>query len=277
MMVFYSANVSYRPLPYVTKPAGPATALEPEMRFIIADRLTMWSPEMTAAFRGAGYAAARLAETGPIVFARARGFDPKPRAADRAVRLGLFEVTPVRAAMRFDQGYGQLLYTPDYARRFFADVARAARGQFGDRFVFVRKIKRAPGPHNLADPDLAGLGVEVVTREPDDSLWRVLEDVDLVLCMPFTSVAYVADSHGIPAAYYDPGGTAEPSPLGGRAALLRGPDALARWLAAPGRPVRGHDAVRAASQVLAAALNGRPPAARAEESAIRLERNVIHS
>lgn len=290
MMVFYSANVSYRPVPRVSRHAGLPTSVEPEIRFIIADRLTMWSPDMTAAFRSAGYAPERLVETGPVVFARAAAFAPSSRylragesaaRGNEPVRIGVFEVTPVSTRMRFEQGFGQLLYTPAYLERFFADIVTAARAAFGERFVLVRKIKRALASHHLDEPVLGGLDAPLVAREPDDSLWRVLEDVDVVLCMPFTSVAYVADVFGIPAAYYDPGATAEASTLGGGAALLCGPDALAAWLRNPGRPgggqaMRGDRAIEAGKTLLAAAGDGcRAP--RQFDFGTRLERNVIHT
>lgn len=291
MMVFYSANVSYRPAPRVPRYAGAPSPLEPEIRFIIADCLTMWSPDMADAFRTAGYAPARLVDTGPIVFARAAGFAPTSRflsgtrsrgaSADEThpVRIGVFEVTPVNTQMRFVQGYGQLLYTPAYLEAFFADITAAARSAFGGNFVLVRKIKRALRSHHLDDPAIAHLDARLVTREPDDSLWRVLEDVDLVLCMPFTSVAYLADTYGIPAAYYDPSATAEPSPVGGRAAVVRGIHALEAWLKSPQRPSDGggdERAIDAGKELFAAALGARTDAKR-YHSVTRLERNVIHT
>ena len=306
MMVFYSANVSYRPAPRVRRAAGRPTPLEPEIRFIIADRLTMWSPEMIEAFRTAGFDDSRLVETGPVVFARAAGFAPTSRFGDAGhdppsavgrppsavrgpVRIGVFEVTPVNTHMRFEQGYGQLLYTPLYLERFFTDVGTAARRAYGEHFVLVRKIKRAIAAHHVDDPAIARLGLPLVARDWDDSLWRVLEAVDVVLCMPFTSVAYLADIYGIPAAYYDPGGTAEPTPLGGRAALLRDVDALAAWLKNPVPSAVGgprsadrtaHGGQRAAGdagrELFAAAVGGRSHGNR-YDSVTRLERNVIHT
>jgi hypothetical protein len=101
--------------------------------------------------------------------------------------------------------------------------------------VIVRKLKRTLSPFHADDVDFSRLpAVTLEARDPEESLWRVLEVVDMVLCMPFTSVAYLADAYGIPAAYYDPSATVMRSPLGGRAALLSGPAALAAWFAAPG-------------------------------------------
>ena len=235
MMVFYSANVCHRHPP--SRPDGLSVELEPEQRFIAADRLTMWSKEMTQAYLAAGYPQERLVETGPVVFGRHQGFRPTSRfLTDHRgpLRIGIFDVSVFKPRRRFELGYGQLIYNPQYAEQFFRDILTAARERFGDGFVIVRKIKRALGPHHMDDVDFTRLPpATFVARDPDESLWRVLEVVDVVLCMPFTSVAHLADEYGIPAAYYDPSGTVAPSPLGGRAALLQSRAALDQWLAAP--------------------------------------------
>ena len=260
MMVFYSANVCHRHKP--SRWVGPSIELEPEQRFIIADRLTMWSAEMAGAFLGAGYPRARLVETGPVVFARQRDFTPTSRfltGRPGPIRIGIFDVLVFKPQRRFELGCGQLIYNADFTLRFFHDILAAARARFGDDFVVVRKLKRALGHLHADDVDFSRLPpANIVGREPDESLWRVLEGVDVVVCMPFTSVAYLADAYGIPAAYYDPTTTVERSPLGGGAALLSGRDALEAWLGAPTQSVPRdiHDLV--GPVVLAAALGAMP-------------------
>lgn len=236
-MVFYSANVAYRP----SNVNAPGTSLEPEMRHIIADRLTMWSPEMTEAFRGAGYAAARLVETGPAVFGRQGDFRPTSRYLTKRrsgpTRLGVFDVAVLRPESRFAAGYGLLTYNHAAAARFFSDVFEAALRQFGGDVVIVRKAKRAFHPTFGRDVDFGKLpAVTIELRDPAENLWRVLETVDLVVCMPFTSVAYIADESGIPAAYYDAGQSTEPSLLGGRVPILSSPERLEAWFGAPIAP-----------------------------------------
>lgn len=258
MMVFYSANVSYAHPP--ARYAGPATRLEPEIRFIVADRITMWSDTMTEAFRSAGYSSTRLIETGPVVLARQQDFTPTSRyatgKAGEMVRIGIFDVSVQRPQRRFEMGYGQLIYNADYAATFFRDIFEAARARYGDRFVIVRKLKRALSAIHNDDLDFSRLPpATIIGRDPAESLWKVLEAVDLVLCMPFTSLAYLADQYGIPAAYYDPSGTVVRSPLGGRAALLSGRAALDSWLAAPmcSAPRRSGELI--GSKVMMAALH----------------------
>jgi hypothetical protein len=236
-MVFYSANVTYRPV----NVNAPGTPIEPEMRYITADHLTMWSPEMTAGFRTAGYEPERLAETGPIFFGRQDTFRPTSRYVtgrrDQPTRVGIFDVAVLRPSSRFAQGFGLLTYNSDTTHRFFGEIFSTLRQSFGDDVVVVRKMKRAYHPSFDADVDFSRLPpVRIEPHDSAESLWRLLEQVDLVLCMPFTSVAYLADECGIPSAYYDPTGETEPSPLGGRVPLLSGSDRLHAWLRAPAVP-----------------------------------------
>jgi polysaccharide biosynthesis PFTS motif protein len=252
-MVFYSANVAYRP----RNVNAPDTPLEPEMRSIVADHLTMWSPEMTAGFRTAGYEPGRLVETGPIFFGRQNRFQPTSRyltgRRDRLTRVGIFDVAVLRPAIRVADGLGLLTYNSDLTRRFFADIFSAASQSFGDDLVVIRKMKRAHHPSFDDDVDFSRLPpVRLEAHDSSESLWRLLEQVDLVLCMPFTSVAYLADECGIPSAYYDPSGEAEPSPLGGRVPLLSNSHQLSNWLRGPAVPL-SRVPFRVAPRVLAAA------------------------
>ena len=240
-MVFYSANVSHFFPP--REMMAPGMLLEPEMRFVIADRLTMWSSEMTGAFAAAGHEAQRLVETGPVVFGRQEGFIPPSRSfavqSTRPVRVGVFDVSVLNPSRRANLGIGLTIYNADIARRFFSDIFTAAHRVFRGDAVIVRKAKRARARYHMADPDFTLMPpLRIEAREPDESLWRVLESIDLVLCMPFTSVAYLADECGIPAAYYDPGLGVARSPLTGRAPLLSGLEQLERWLRSPVRPER---------------------------------------
>jgi hypothetical protein len=260
LMAFYSVNFSH-----IAKPAQASTAsdIEPEIRCIIADRLGMWTREMRAAFETAGYPRARLPVTGPVHYGRQSAFVPPSRSAGPSlagpVRIGIFEVTTTRAARRFMVGYGQTLYHPEFCRRFFGELVEATRAQFGEQFVVVRKLKRTLNRALHAEPvELTSLlpPDRIVTRAPESSLWSVLSEVDLVVCMPFTSVAYMADWCGIPAAYFDPLAAADRSSLAGRAPLLRGRAALADWLRNP-EPNAGYDTgLCVAAETLRAACGG---------------------
>jgi hypothetical protein len=260
MMLFYSANVAY-----VVRPARARlpTDLEPEMRYIAAGRLGMWSPEMAQAFGAAGYAASRLPVTGVVHYGRQAAF--RRRAAGDAVRVGIFDVSSQTPARRFLTGWGQTLYHAHFCRAFFTDVAAAAEKRWGKRFVLVRKPKRELDRQVHADDvDLSGLVEPArLIREPAGAnLWHVLAGLDMVICMPFTSVAFMAEQFGIPAAYYDPLGTAQRSSLAGRAPLLSGRAALERWLAAPAAPAAHDASINVAAETLkaACALPWTPPA-----------------
>jgi hypothetical protein len=93
--------------------------------------------------------------------------------------------------------------------------------------------------------------------DPDANLWRVLEDVDLVICMPFTSVALMADQIGVPSAFFDPLSLSERSEASGRIPHLLGKSELIAWMRAPHVPKSTRRKDGAAAQVMRLALGGR--------------------
>lgn len=235
VMVYYSVNITHR----CDRQASVHLnhALEPEQRYIIADYLTMWSDAMRDVYRAAGYAASRLLDTGPIVFARQKVFQPKQRVAGQPLKIGVFDVTPFKPFVRFQHGFGELIYNPRYTADFFRGLIETAGALFQDQFVLVRKMKRTLSDNQI-DVFRAVVSdrVQIESRDPVESIWSVLSDVDCVVCMPFTSVAFLAAEYGIPAAYYDPSGSLADSPLAGQAVLLRGEAALHDWLSQQKRP-----------------------------------------
>jgi hypothetical protein len=256
MMVFYSANVAY-----ASPPENAAvTNLEPEMRHIAADLLGMWSTDMRTAFETAGYTRERLPIVGVVHYGRQRQFRPSSRfvspVSPGPVRVGVFDVSPLNPTLRFRAGYGQTLYNSAFCRAFFTDFTACAVERWGSGFVVVRKLKRrlTPGVH-AADVDLAGIvpAAQICAAAPDANLWHLLGSMDLVICMPFTSVALMADHYGIPAAYYDPSGIARRSSLAGRAPLLSGRKALAEWLANPPLPPPHDPSINVAAETFKAA------------------------
>lgn len=262
MMVLYSTNYRYHVPP--ARPAAPRTLLFPESRHVAADMVTMWSDEMAAFYRNAAYPAERLPVVGPVHFAHQGTVRPTSRyLPGRApgvakLRIGVFDVSSQHPARMFAIGYGQTMYFRSFAERFFADLAAACRAVHGEDFVFVRKLKRALGAEHMGDVDLGhALGPEQRREtDPDANLWRVLEDIDLVVCMPFTSVALMADQMGIPAAFFDPLGISVQSDAAGRVPHLIGRAALEAWLRAPRAPSPMLHGDCVAANVIRAAVNG---------------------
>jgi polysaccharide biosynthesis PFTS motif protein len=263
MMVLYSTNYRYH-VPPARTATEPATVLFPEARHVAADMVAMWSEEMAALYRSAGYPAERLPVVGPVHFAHEGEVRPTSRFAvgrrTGPVRIGVFDVSTQEPARLFSFGFGQTMYFRDLADRFFADLASACREVFGDDFVLVRKLKRAlaTGLH-MPDVQLDSLLGADKRREldPDANLWRVLEDVDLVICMPFTSVALMADQIGVPSAFFDPLSLSERSEASGRIPHLLGKSELIAWMRAPHVPKSTRRKDGAAAQVMRLALGGR--------------------
>jgi len=251
MMLFYSSNVAYYSELKPDRRVG-VSQLEPEIRFIAADRIGMWSQEMQDEFLRSGYSKEKLPVVGVVHYGRQAHFEQKSifsldgkkfRGANKVIRIGVFDVSPQLPIRRFFNGLGQSLYHPDYCRSFFSDLIFCATKAWGDDFILIRKCKRILNKNvHLSDIDLNNLlpNSQLIMHEPDSNLWVVLSELDLVICMPFTSVAYMADHYGIPAAYYDPSCEVTRSPLAGRAPLLSGVTSLQNWLRDP-QPFQQYD------------------------------------
>lgn len=237
MMLFYSANVGYYHEPVIR---SSSIMLEPEIRYIAADKIGMWSVEMQDSFVQAGYSRKDLPILGVIHFAKQFGFRPNScfltGRRKAKIRIGVFDVSPQLPSRRFFAGWGQTLYYPIYCKNFFDDIVNNAKALWGEEFVLVRKAKR---PHILGwhdkDIDLSSIlpleQLEILSS--NTSLWKILNDIDLVVCMPFTSVTYMAEQYGIPSAYYDPSSSVMRSCLAGRAPLLSSEAELISWFRAP--------------------------------------------
>jgi hypothetical protein len=260
MMVLYSTNYRYHVPP--RRPAEPRTSLFPESRHVAADMVTMWSDEMAAFYRGAAYPPERVPVVGPVHFAHQGTVRPTSRyLSGRApgagpLRVGVFDVSSQRPARMFAIGYGQTMYFRGFAERFFADLADACRAVHGEEFVLMRKLKRVLGTEHAGDIEFDRMVGSGQRREldPDANLWRVLEDVDMVVCMPFTSVALMADQMGIPAAFFDPLAISVRSDAAGRVPHLLGRAELETWLRAPRAPAPMLHGDCVAANVIRAAL-----------------------
>ena len=91
--------------------------------------------------------------------------------------------------------------------KFYSDIEEV-RSQVG--FYAIRKSKRDrkyKPPKKIQNnyEKLEGFGW--LTVPPNVSAFRLIDNVDFVICVPFTSPALFAASREIPVIYYDPTGT----------------------------------------------------------------------
>lgn len=144
-------------------------------------------------------------EVGPVDFTDSG--EAVPHLGDGPV-VAVFDVTPMRPTLHTDLGYAEpAYYSEELVTAFLAHVVTAAtehgfrvawkgKRAVDKRFVstrFVRARERA-------------LGSETIRVPPGISARRLIENIDAVVSIPFTSTAIVAARAGKPSIYYDASG-----------------------------------------------------------------------
>lgn len=119
--------------------------------------------------------------------------------------IAIFDITPFRSSHYITMGAGVEFYTPDVCKLFLMDVHQAAENI---TYRIFWKRKRKVG--QIAHPQIRSFGdhysklPDVIPVDPDISAYRVIEGSEVVISMPFTSTALIAQQLGKPSCYYDP-------------------------------------------------------------------------
>jgi polysaccharide biosynthesis PFTS motif protein len=163
-------------------------------------------------------------------------FEDSPHACPElpARSIAVFDVQPVRSSYYVQLGSNTEYYVPEIANKFLQDVCKVAKKS---NFKVVLKRKRIIG--KLIHPKYRNMVNELSTSgsiiEVDANLSpnKIIEKVEGVICMPFTSVALIADNHGIPAIFYDPvkAINLKNLSLSHGLPLLNNPVQLSQWIA----------------------------------------------
>ena len=210
-MVWYSQNT----LPFVYA-FDPVAAATPAHRHLTFDETWVWTPGFGDFLRGIGIQAP-IRAVGPILFyLPERGDDQGPRGG---YRIGVFDVTPAESGIARRLWVRYNYYSAANASKFLQDIVfarNAIDSASGAQSQISIKHKR---PH-AATHDLEYLRFvdELIRSEPlcglapaDSNLYSVIGACDLVVVMPWSSPAYVAQQLGVPAIYYDPSGELLPT------------------------------------------------------------------
>ena len=148
--------------------------------------------------------------------------------------IAVFDVQPFRPAKLPSLALDFNYYSLETCTAFIEDAARIA-DQLGATLVWKRKRgigKEAhPKYRALANCiDEKGLALAIA---PDQSAIRIIERVDAVVSMPFTSTALLAREMGKPCCYYDPHGLIDKLDRCARdVPILVGPEELVTWMKA---------------------------------------------
>lgn len=192
-------------------------------------RLIAWDEGHAALLR-------RFSPSAEIVVAGAVSFNdsPAPLPAARRPSVALFDVQVFRPRVMAGVGLPFCYYTPETVERFLLTVVEAAEAAGA---TILWKTKRDTG--RLTHGRYARLHrallerPSVVVIDPAISAWRVIEQADAVISIPFTSTALIAHGLNRPSAYFDASGTLGFDPESAHGLpLLRQPDEVRRWIAA---------------------------------------------
>ena len=241
-MVWYSENSV--PIVYSDDPVD--TPLS-NFRFIKVDEMWVWTAGFQAFLEKLGCRASYHV-IGPILWYLPEA--PGPQGND-AVRIAVFDVTPVCNDVAFRIGAINNYYSTANMARFIEDILHACaetERTIGKRVKILLKHKRSYKPAHDTDyisliERISGPGRVVELVSPDANMYSLISGCDLALVIPYSSPAHVATSLGHPAIYYDPAMTVRPvfakHPLltfvAGRESLVT---SLSRFLDAEGHGAR---------------------------------------
>lgn len=167
---------------------------------------------------------------GPIDFTDQAIDLPKTEGAS----IAAFDVQPFRSSLYQSFAPGLEVYVPDNCVRFLREIESVAIEQ---DMSLLWKRKRDIG--SLQHPqyrkllsDLDGKS-HIIAVDPAIAAYRVVEAVDIVISMPFTSTAHIAYHLGKPSCYYDPLALMQPDDRAAHGIpIIQSRAALAEWIRA---------------------------------------------
>lgn len=148
------------------------------------------------------------------------------------IKILYLDVQPFRPAFMSDIGRPCHIYTEGVSEQTFHDIVMASKKMNAALFI---KPKRFVG--NRLSPSYKRMLLDAESQEivhvidSGISPARLCEDVDLVICQPFTSAALFAQAAGKPVIYYDAPGFFQKNQLADYGVpLLQGRAELEGWL-----------------------------------------------
>lgn len=203
-MVWYSQNT----IPFVYA-QDPVKADLPNYRHLRVDVSWVWT-EGFADHLGKLGIPGEIRVVGPILWYLRKPFETV-RNYDK-IRIAVFDVTPVKLEVAVKIGLVYNYYRAENMMKFIEDVhtaGTAIQEQTGKRVKILLKHKRSHNP--IHDPQyialiekLTGLEQSLDLVPPETDMFSFISSCDLAIVIPYSSPAYVANSVGVPAVYYDP-------------------------------------------------------------------------
>jgi polysaccharide biosynthesis PFTS motif protein len=206
-MAWYSQNA---PFSFVYKCDG-VTSVEIRYRDIRVDETWTWTKYFSNHLKSLGTPGV-FHDVGPILWY----LPPKniPIKNKDYINISVFDVTPVKRDVLDDIGYSDsyMYYSFENMSKFIQDIIYVAKvlEELSGKLVTVSlKHKRELLPHH----DIRYMNLiksfsedtnDISIIHPDENLYSLVSNSDVVINYPYTSTAYIADYMNIPAIYYDP-------------------------------------------------------------------------
>lgn len=192
----------------------PVAGVFPSFRHIHADHHWVWTRGQAAFLRGLDIRGT-MHPVGPILW-----YLPGTGAvhASVALRVAVFDVTPVSREFERDYGLAYNYYETASMIAFIRDLVDAVRTVIAARERPVRLLLKHKRSHSPIHDRAYIRAVEELSREsglidivpPETNIFDLLAGCDAAVVIPYSSPAYVAAHVGIPVIYYDPTGSLEP-------------------------------------------------------------------
>jgi polysaccharide biosynthesis PFTS motif protein len=193
----------------------PIAATHPGIRHLRADLIWIWDAFYEKVLNHEGIFS-RMEVVSPILWHL-----PKKtliRKKDEFQRICIFDVSPMGPDALLNRGMLGNYYSTETMRSYLDDILAAVdevKLQLGCEIEILLKHKRIPSPQN---DDCYFNYVNALCKsnnnlglvEENKDLFELIAESDLVVVIPYSSPAYVANYQGIPAIFYDPTNELQP-------------------------------------------------------------------
>jgi hypothetical protein len=217
-MVWYSQNSIF----IFTNKTGVFKDADPVFRYIMVDETWVWTKKFSDLLKIKGVCGI-FHEVGPITWHLPR--QEKARiTSNNSLHICIFDITPIHDKMAETIGVARLngsslpkeyerfdYLNPETISKFVTDIVSTVKlleSENGRRISVSLKHKR----EHVEKHDNRYLNLikdmvnndEISLIDSRVNLYSLISNIDVAIVVPYTSVAYVADSLNVPSIYFDP-------------------------------------------------------------------------
>lgn len=233
IMVCYAANHRAIVLDKINQDVVPVP-----FQNLLAEYFCVWTEMMKEWLINAGYKKEKIYVVGPQMFAPVDFKNESNKNMSDKIKIGLFDITPMKNEAYVRWGKGECVFNIDYMLAFRKQAFDVFKKVFGNNFTVLLKVKRTIDARNkilisnweqIFKEALPEYVVYSHCWEPNSNPWMVLNESDIVISIPFTSLSEAGFAMGKPSAFFDPTKLILPRPED-EIPLLLGKEELYKWL-----------------------------------------------